>query len=50
MPNLKLVTTSSETKSVAALAQSLRESATAERGGRTPWKQFRAGMAMCIGG
>jgi hypothetical protein len=50
MPSLKLVTISSETKSVAQLAQSLRDSAKTERGQSAPWRQFRAGMAMCIGG
>ncbi|MEX0807211.1 MAG: hypothetical protein WD044_00645 [Dongiaceae bacterium] len=49
MPTLKLVTTT-EAKSVATLAQALRDSANAERGERAPWRQFRAGMAMCIGG
>jgi hypothetical protein len=51
MPTLKLVTSSTDTKGVAALAQSLRDSASAEspRGDRAPWRQFRVGMAMCIG-
>ena len=51
MPKLALQKPTVAADAVKELAQSLRAGACADspRGDAAPWRQFRAGMAMCIG-